>query len=81
MRSFRFIFIDPNNGWKVNSSRTLVGRSGVDYACIEPAGTALYLSSDDPYYFSFDSENAVKYRERQEKPEATTARPDTESKL
>jgi len=46
---------------EIESSRSLVGRSGVDYAAFEKNGAALYIGSDDPFYFSYDSKNRIEF--------------------
>ena len=50
---------NKENHWTIASTRTLLGRSDVDYAAIEKDATALYVASDDPFYFVFDSNNPV----------------------
>ena len=54
------MFLDrANSNWSVKSRRVIVGRTGVNYAYIEPLGCAIYVASDSPYYMVEDSENPI----------------------
>ena len=59
---------DPNSSWSLQNKRLLSGPSGVTYACIEPSGTAIYIDSNAPYYFIYDSEKPIRFAEVEEAP-------------
>ncbi|KAK3912429.1 NudC domain-containing protein 1 [Frankliniella fusca] len=45
--------------WGLKTMRQLVGGGSIDFACLEPSCTALFVASDRPLKFTSDSENPV----------------------
>lgn len=51
----------------MESQRTLLSNYAVHYAAIEDGGSAIYIASDSPFVFAYDSERPIVKAAKQQK--------------
>jgi hypothetical protein len=69
-KHYNFRICIGNLTWDLSSTRTLIGPSGVIYACIETDGNGILVASENHFAFFHVSDQPLKYANQMNKAEA-----------